>query len=142
MINEYTFDGLRIEELRWQLPGRPTEAIVLKPENSVDAAGNTCSRPRRKQVFRNQKDHADIQQTASVDGPSPERIEGFAWANEIAKRGYVLVSDAFPAEGDDEDILHRDRLRMMIFENPVNIEVYNRWASIMSTYTSRSSAQV
>ena len=29
---KYTYDGLEIEELSWQLPyGRPTEAILLKP---------------------------------------------------------------------------------------------------------------
>ena len=32
---QYTYDGLSIEELTWQLPyGRPTEAIVLKPANA------------------------------------------------------------------------------------------------------------
>src|SRR5690606_19224027 len=34
---QYEYDGLRIEELSWQLPyGRPTEAILLKP---ADAKG-------------------------------------------------------------------------------------------------------
>src|SRR5690606_34498294 len=29
---QYTYDGLHIEELSWQLPfGRPTEAILLRP---------------------------------------------------------------------------------------------------------------
>ncbi len=32
---QYTYDGLHIEEMSWQLPyGRPTEAILLKPENA------------------------------------------------------------------------------------------------------------
>src|SRR6186713_1541679 len=31
---QYTYDGLHIEELTWQLPyGRPTDAILLKPAN-------------------------------------------------------------------------------------------------------------
>jgi hypothetical protein len=34
---KYSYDGLQIEELNWQLPyGRPTEAILLKP---LDAKG-------------------------------------------------------------------------------------------------------
>ena len=32
---QYVYDGLHIEELSWQLPyGRPTEAILLKPQNA------------------------------------------------------------------------------------------------------------
>ena len=32
---QYSFDGLHIEELTWQLPyGRPTEALLLKPLNA------------------------------------------------------------------------------------------------------------
>ena len=34
--NEYFYDGVRIEELSWQLPyGRPTEALVLRPLNAA-----------------------------------------------------------------------------------------------------------
>ena len=32
---QYTYDGLQVEELSWQLPyGRPTDAILLKPANT------------------------------------------------------------------------------------------------------------
>ncbi|MEJ7682349.1 MAG: hypothetical protein WKG06_31765 [Segetibacter sp.] len=32
---QYSYDGLHIEEISWQLPyGRPTEAILLKPLNA------------------------------------------------------------------------------------------------------------
>ncbi len=35
VIKQYSYDGLHIEELSWQLPyGRPTEAILLKPLNA------------------------------------------------------------------------------------------------------------
>ena len=35
IIRKYNYDGLQVEELRWQLPyGRPTDAILLKPENA------------------------------------------------------------------------------------------------------------
>jgi hypothetical protein len=32
---QHSYDGLHIEEISWQLPyGRPTEAILLKPQNA------------------------------------------------------------------------------------------------------------
>ena len=35
VTKEYSYDGLHIEELSWQLPyGRPTEGILLKPLNA------------------------------------------------------------------------------------------------------------
>ncbi len=35
LVKQYSYDGLHIEELTWQLPyGRPTEAILLKPLNA------------------------------------------------------------------------------------------------------------
>ncbi len=64
-----------------------------------------------------------------------EYYEGFAWANEIAKRGYVvLVTDAFPFASrrvmmqDVPDKL-RGGLNDNDPENPVNIKAYNQWAS-------------
>ena len=94
------FDGLAIEHLQWQLPyGPPTEALVLKPAGAVgplpavlalhDHGGNKYFGVRK--ITRISKD------------PHPLMIQhqdhyygGVAWANELAKRGYVvLVHDAF-----------------------------------------------
>src|SRR5882762_4910963 len=95
-----TFDGLQIEELSWQLPyGRPTEAILLKPINQKgplpgilafhDHGGN--------KYFGTRKITHTAVQHPQMEAHQKEYYEGFAWANEIAKRGYVvLVSDAHP----------------------------------------------
>ncbi len=61
--------------------------------------------------------------------------EGMAWANEIAKRGYVvLVSDAFPFASRRVKINEvPERLRQGLNdsdpENPENIKTYNQWAA-------------
>jgi dienelactone hydrolase len=94
------YDGLAIEHLSWQLPyGPPTEALVLKPNGATgplpgvlalhDHGGNKYFGVRK--ITRISKD------------PHPLMIQhqdhyygGVAWANELAKRGYVvLVHDAF-----------------------------------------------
>jgi dienelactone hydrolase len=94
------FDGLAIEHLSWQLPyGPPTEAVVLKPAGAAgrlpavlalhDHGGNKYFGLRK--ITRISKD------------PHPAMLRhqdhyygGVAWANELARRGYVvLVHDAF-----------------------------------------------
>jgi len=94
------FDGLEIEHLQWQLPfGPPTEALVLKPVGAQgklpavvglhDHGGNKYFGLRK--ITRMSKD------------PHPLMIQhqtryysGLAWANELARRGYVvLVHDTF-----------------------------------------------
>ena len=93
-------DGLSIEHLNWQLPyGPPTEALVLKPAGSKgklpgivglhDHGGNKYFGLRK--ITRMSKD------------PHPAMLRhqeqyygGVAWANELARRGYVvLVHDTF-----------------------------------------------
>ncbi len=94
------FDGLAIEHLKWQLPyGPPTEALVLKPAKATgklpgivglhDHGGNKYFGLRK--ITRISRD------------PHPLMIRhqdhyygGFAWANELARRGYVvIVHDTF-----------------------------------------------
>jgi dienelactone hydrolase len=94
------FDGLAIEHLQWQLPyGPPTEALVLKPVGARgklpgvlalhDHGGNKYFGVRK--ITRISKD------------PHPLMLKhqeryygGLAWANELARRGYVvLVHDTF-----------------------------------------------
>jgi dienelactone hydrolase len=96
-----TYDGLDIEFLSWQLPaGPPTEAVLLKPSGSTgklpgilalhDHGGNKFLGWRK------------IVRTGETQWPvlrehQKNYYEGAAWANEIAKRGYVvLVHDTFP----------------------------------------------
>lgn len=135
---QYEYDGLHIEELSWQLPyGRATEAILLKPVNATgklpailafhDHGGNKYFGTRK------------ITRTADEQHPlmkehQQEYYEGMAWANEIAKRGYVvLVSDAFPFAS--RRVMLQDvpeHLRKGLTdddpENVDHIKAYNEWA--------------
>jgi dienelactone hydrolase len=98
--HQLEFDGLSIEHLQWQLPyGPPTEALVMKPAGSTgklpgivglhDHGGNKYFGLRK--ITRMSKD------------PHPAMLRhqeqyygGMAWANELARRGYVvLVHDTF-----------------------------------------------
>lgn len=133
-----TYDGLHIEELTWQLPyGRPTEAILLKPANAKgklpailafhDHGGNKYFGTRK--ITRTSDDQHPLMKEHQQGYYS-----GFAWANEIAKRGYVvLVSDAFTFGSRRVMLLDvPERLRNGKNdndpENPENIKAYNDWA--------------
>jgi dienelactone hydrolase len=135
---QYEYDGLHIEELTWQLPyGRPTEGILLKPAKAKtplpailafhDHGGNKYFGTRK------------ITKTSDQQHPlmkehQQEYYEGMAWANEIAKRGYVvLVSDAFPFASrrvwmQDVPAHLRRGLNDNNPENSENIRKYNEWA--------------
>lgn len=136
---KYAFDGLDIEEISWQLPyGRATDAIVLKPQN-------TKGRLPAVLAFH---DHAANKYmgtrkiTRTSNSPHPMVVshqdhyyDGIAWANELAKRGYVvMVSDAFPFASRRvllSDVPKRQRggLNDSDPENIKNIEAYNTWAA-------------
>jgi dienelactone hydrolase len=148
IVETLTYDGLQIEKITWQLPyGRPTEAILLKPINAKgklpavlgfhDHGGD--------KYFGTQK----ITKTSDVEHPLMKKSQedyygGAAWANELAKRGYVvMVSDAF-AFGSRrvmmEDIPEENRegLTDIDPENPNNIRAYNDWANHHEQTMSRS----
>jgi dienelactone hydrolase len=139
VTKKYTFDKLQIEELTWQLPyGRPTEGILLRPENQTgplpgilafhDHGGN--------KFFGTQK----ITRTSAKQNPlmvehQQRYYEGMAWANEIAKRGYVvLVPDAFAFASRRVRLSEvPEHLRKGLTDpepnNPEQIDAYNDWAS-------------
>lgn len=135
---QYAYDGLHIEEISWQLPyGRPTDAIVLKPLNQKgrlpgilafhDHGGNKYLGTRKITRTSDERHPVDV-------AHQQESYEGTAWANEIAKRGYVvMVSDAFPFASRRvmlQDVPERLRngLNDDDPEQPENIEAYNKWA--------------
>ncbi|MGZ5135699.1 MAG: dienelactone hydrolase family protein, partial [Flavitalea sp.] len=135
---QYSFDNLNIEELSWQLPyGRPTEGILLKPSKAQgklpailafhDHGGN--------KYFG----HPKITRTSNDQHPMMKEHQefyysSFGWANEIAKRGYVvLVPDAFTF--GSRRVLFRDLPAELRGEqNDENsdtsekIKIYNDWA--------------
>jgi len=136
---QYEYDGLHIEELSWSLPyGAPTDAILLKPASAKtplpailgfhDHGGNKYFGTRK--ITRTSDDQHPLMVQHQKD-----YYEGRAWANEIAKKGYVvLVPDAFPFAS--RRVLLKDVPKSISQglnddnpEDPKNIEAYNRWAS-------------
>lgn len=135
---QYSYDGLHIEEISWQLPyGRRTQAVILKPLNAEGRLPGILA-------FH---DHGGIKyfgkrkiiRTSNVQNPliikhQQEDYDGLAWANEIAKRGYVvLVHDAFTFASrrvmlQDVPEFMRDGLTDENPEDTTNINVYNKWS--------------
>jgi dienelactone hydrolase len=135
---QYSYDGLHIEEITWQLPyGRPTEAILLKPINATgklpailgfhDHGGNKyfgCHKITKVSDKQHplMKEHQEHYYTK------------FAWANEVARRGYVvLVSDAFTFGSRRvmvQDVPERLRngLNDGTHTDNESIKAYNTWA--------------
>lgn len=140
---KYQYDGLDVEELSWQLPyGRATEAILLKPIGAKgklpgilglhDHGGNKYF-GKRKITKTNDNMHP------MMESHQREYYEGNAWANEIAKRGYVvLIHDAF--DFASRRVMFKDMTEIPwghcattgmsdeYPEDPKNIEKYNQWA--------------
>ncbi len=140
---KYTYDGLEIEELSWQLPhGRATEAILLKPVGAKgklpgilglhDHAGN-------KYFGKRKITKTSDQMHPMMETHQREYYEGNAWANEIAKRGYVvLVHDTF--DFASRRVMFKDMTEIPWGncstkgksdanpEDQENIDAYNTWA--------------
>ena len=137
---QYTYDGLHIEELSWQLPyGPATDAILLKPANEKgklpgilalhDHGGLKYFGTRK--ITRVSNDLHPMMADHQL-----EYYENRAWANEVAKLGYVvLVPDAFPFASrrvrlnDIEPAHLRNGLTDDDPENRDHINAYNAWAS-------------
>lgn len=150
---KYEYDGLDIEELSWQLPyGRRTRAVLLKPKGTVkplpailalhDHAGKKYF-GYRKIVKTSEDQHLLLKEHQASD------YDGTAWANEVARKGYVvLVSDAFAfgsrrilyedVEGLNDGPLNTGDRTDTDPERPENIEAYNRWSSEHEAVMSKS----
>jgi dienelactone hydrolase len=143
-VKAYTYNGLDVEELTWQLPyGNRTEAVLLKPRGASgrlpgvlglhDHGGN--------KYFGARKITRTSDQQHPMMGTHQERYyEGRAWANELAKRGYVvLVPDSFAFAS--RRILFSDMAEIpwghastkgLSDTDPEaqdHIDAYNRWAA-------------
>lgn len=136
--HRFDYDGLEIEHLQWQLPyGPPTEAYVLKPKGARgrlpgvlalhDHGGN--------KYFGARKIIRISAQTHPLMVAHQERYYGgVAWANELARRGYVvLIPDAF-AFGSRRiriaDLLPSIRPDIRDDDlSPEGIAAYNQWAA-------------
>lgn len=140
---KYVYDGLDVEEMSWQLPyGRPTQAILLKPQGAKgplpavlglhDHGGNKYLGKRK--ITRVSEKTPDF-----VLAHQQQSYEGLAWANELAKCGYVvLVHDTFTfgsrrvlysdVEGIGWGPCNVEGRSDANPEDPANILQYNSWA--------------
>lgn len=145
---QLTYDGLAIEELSWQLPYGPrTRALLLKPANATgklpavmalhDHGGN--------KFFGYHK----ITRTSDARHPLMQQHQeryysGLAWANEVARRGYVvLVHDAFPFGSRrmllaDVPAVIRGDVTDPAWEDAAGIERYNQWAAAHEANVAKS----
>jgi dienelactone hydrolase len=141
---KYKYDGLDIEEISWQLPfGERTQAILVKPAGANgplpgilglhDHGGNKYF-GKRKITKTSDDQHPMIVRHQS------HYYDGFAWANELAKRGYVvLVPDSFAFAS--RRVMIKDMAEIpwghcatkgmtdVDYEQQDSIDAYNRWAS-------------
>ena len=131
-------DGLHVEHISWQLPyGPPTEAVVLKPAGARgrlpavialhDHGGNKYFGWRKiaqigESLHPMMKEHR-VEYYGSV-----------SWANELAKRGFVvLVHDAFAfasrriRAADIPPVVRKD-LKEVNPESEEEIDAYNKFA--------------
>lgn len=100
VIHQFEFDGLHVEQLQWQLPyGPPTEAILLKPLRAAGKLPAVLGMHDHggQKYFGTRKITKITQQLHPVmEQHQRKYYGGAAWANELAKRSYVvLVPDAF-----------------------------------------------
>jgi len=139
MQHQFQYDGLDVEHFHWQLPyGPPTEALLLKPAGAKgplpavlalhDHGGNKYFGTRKITRISDERHPLIVKHQDQYYG-------GVAWANELAKRGYVvLVHDTFPfasrrvRAGDLPDRIKGD-LQEVHPESEAEIVAYNRFAS-------------
>ena len=137
--HQFQYDGLDIEHLSWQLPyGPPTEALLLKPAGAKgplpaviglhDHGGNKYFGTRKITRIADERHPLIVKHQDQYYG-------GVAWANELAKRGYVvLVHDTFPfasrrvRAGDLPERIKGDLVEVRP-ESEEEIVAYNRFAS-------------
>ncbi|MCC6415263.1 MAG: hypothetical protein IT582_05085 [Opitutaceae bacterium] len=138
-LRQWEYDGLAIEEIAWAQPaGAPTHAWVLKPAGATGRLPGVLALHDhgRFKFFGKEK----IAQTGDAVHPliaqhRADAYEGLAWANELARRGYVvMVHDAFAfgsrrvrlAEVPEE--IHWG-LRDDADESTAGVAAYNDWAA-------------
>jgi dienelactone hydrolase len=148
VVRRVEFQGLSIEQLRWQLPyGPPTEAMFLKPAGARGRLPAILALHDHsgKKYFGHRKisrssDEVDPLVRQHVD----ENYGGVWWANEMARRGYaVLAPDAFLFGSRRIRLPHVPRILsgLLVEGNPENandIVAYNRWAAQHEHVVARS----
>jgi len=99
-LQRLSADGLDMERLRWRVgPGPPTEAVLLKPAGATGRLPGVlalhCHGGRKAWGWKKVARLAGTP-AASVRAHHEQYYGGRAWANELARRGcVVLAHDAF-----------------------------------------------
>ena len=134
---QFTWDGLEIEELSWQLPyGPPTTALALRPAGATgklpallalhDHGGN--------KFFGLEKITRTSEKIHPLMADHQNSYGGVAWANEVAKRGYVvLVPDVYSFGSrrvrlQDVPEAIRNKTSDPAWDDVAGIAAYNTWA--------------
>ncbi|MFN8488849.1 MAG: prolyl oligopeptidase family serine peptidase [Caldilineaceae bacterium] len=135
---QYIYDNLTIEELSWQLPYGPrTQAVLLKPLNATGKlpgiVGLHCHGGLKFFGLEKITRTSDKIHPLMVDHHN-QYYGGVAWANELAKRGYVvLVHDAYAFASrrvrlaDVPEVIRKD-VSDPDDADSAGIQAYNRWA--------------
>jgi dienelactone hydrolase len=133
------YDGLICEEISYQLPyGNPTRAVILKPQNTTGKLpailGLHCHGGNKflglEKITKTKDDVPSY-----INDHHDRYYQGKAWANEVAKRGYVvMVHDAFAFASRRvmlEDVPEERRSGISDFslDTIEKINAYNTWAS-------------
>ena len=152
----YTYEGLHVEELSWQLPyGPPTEAVFLKPASAEGPLPGILAlhdHAGKKYFGKRKVCRTSDQMHPMMAEHHQHYYEGAAWANEIARRGYaVLVPDAFLFASrrirlkDVPEALGRlvpEEMRADLTdedpEDPAHITAYNGWAAAHESIVAKS----
>jgi len=100
VLRRWEYDGLSFEEIAWQLPYGPrTEAWVIKPVGATGRLpGVLALHDHGGFKFLGKEKIAQGGPTVPplVQSHRADAYEGLAWANELARRGFVvLVHDAY-----------------------------------------------
>lgn len=132
------FDGLLIEHVSWQLPYGPrTKAVVLKPAGAAGKLPAVIG--LHDHGGRKFFGHEKITKTGADQHPLMKEHQddyygGRAWANELARRGYVvLVHDTFAFASRKVDMNDVARGALMNSQpiadsSDESIAAYNSWA--------------
>jgi dienelactone hydrolase len=144
----FTDDGLHIEQLSWQLPyGPPTQAIFLKPAGTGDKLPGVLAlhdHAANKYFGKRKITRTGTDQHPLMVEHQARYYGGVAWANELARRGYaVLTPDAFPFASrrvrlQDIPPEHRAGLTDAEPEKVEQIHAYNRWAAAHESMMAKS----
>jgi dienelactone hydrolase len=100
VLRRWEYDGLSFEEIAWHLPYGPrTEAWVIKPVGATGRLPGVLALHDHggfKFLGKEKIAQGGPKVPALVQSHRADAYEGLAWANELARRGFVvLVHDAY-----------------------------------------------